>query len=64
MPICHGKTKAHCQCLNLNTSMKDDFSRNFKPILKGSHIKYHISQIQPDLITSKAPRREMKTRGF
>jgi hypothetical protein len=33
----------------------------FGHILKTHDVKHHISQIQPDLMILKAPKREMKT---
>jgi hypothetical protein len=36
----------------------------FGHILKANDVKHHISQIQPDLMILKAPKREMKTPLF
>jgi hypothetical protein len=34
--------------------------KSFGHILKANDVKHHISQIQPDLMILKAPKREMK----
>jgi hypothetical protein len=33
-------------------------------MLKANDVKYHISQMQPDLMILKAPKREVKIWGF
>jgi hypothetical protein len=38
--------------------------KSFGHILKANDVKHHISQMQPDWMTLKAPKREMKTPLF
>jgi hypothetical protein len=44
--------------------VKRYLGKRFRHILKAYDLKHHISQIQPDCMILKAPKREMKTRVF
>jgi hypothetical protein len=45
-------------------NIKPYLGKRFGHILKANDVKYHIRQIQPDLMILKAPKREMKTPLF
>jgi hypothetical protein len=44
--------------------VKRYLGKSFGHFLKANDVRYHISQIQPDLMILTAPKREMKTRVF
>jgi hypothetical protein len=41
--------------------VKRNIGKSFGHILKANDVKHHISQMQPDLMILKAPKRKMKT---
>jgi hypothetical protein len=45
-------------------NVKRYLGKSFGHILKAYDVKHHISQMQPDLIILKAPKREMKILVF
>jgi hypothetical protein len=45
-------------------NFKRYFGCYFRHILKANDVKHHISQMQPDLMILKAPKREMKAWVF